>query len=140
MGEVEVNWLAVVLATISSMVVGMIWYARPVFGTAWMRAVGLNEKDMNKSATKPILLALLMSFLTAYVLAHVSFLSNYFFNDSFLQNALQTAFWMWLGFEAAALVTHYSFERRSNKLVLLNLGNRFVTIMLMGLIIGLLKP
>ena len=30
--DVEVNYLAVLLAAASSMVVGSIWYAKPVFG------------------------------------------------------------------------------------------------------------
>ena len=30
--NVDINYLAVVLAALSSFVVGMIWYAKPVFG------------------------------------------------------------------------------------------------------------
>lgn len=30
--EVQINWVAVLLAMVSSMVVGSIWYAKPVFG------------------------------------------------------------------------------------------------------------
>jgi hypothetical protein len=54
-----------------------------------------------------------------------------------LQDTLTTAFWLWLGFTAARFATHDAFEGRPHKLTLLNLGNEFVTIMLMSLIIGL---
>ncbi len=37
-------WLAVVLAAVSSMVVGFIWYAKPVFGNRWMRLSGIKEE------------------------------------------------------------------------------------------------
>jgi hypothetical protein len=40
---------------------------------------------------------------TAFVLAHVTFVANKFFHNSFLSDALQTAFWLWLGFTAARL-------------------------------------
>lgn len=138
--DVHINWWAVVLATASSMVVGAIWYAKPVLGRAWMRAAGIDEKKMKGMAAGPLLVALLASLLTAFVVAHVSYLSNQFFHDSFFHDAVSTAFWLWLGLSATSLITHYTFEQRSPKLVWLNVGNRFVTIMVMGLIIGWLHP
>ena len=139
MGE-EVNWWAILLATASSMVLGALWYARPVFGDVWMKASGVDEKHMRRGMLVPMLLTLLMSLLTAFTLAHVSFLSNHYFRDSFFVDAVQTAFLMWLGFEVTTLVTHYSFERRPVKLLWLNIGNRFVTVIAMGMIIGWLHP
>jgi hypothetical protein len=136
--NVEVNWLAVVLAALSSMVVGSIWYAKPVFGSAWMKMVGLDDKKAAEGAAVALGLTLVVSFVTAYVLAHVAFLSNNYFGNSFLQDSLTTAFWMWLGFTAARFLTHDLFEHRRKKLTLMNIGNEFVTIMVMGLIIGLL--
>jgi hypothetical protein len=134
--DVQVNYLAVFLAMASSMVVGSVWYARPVFGNLWIK---LAKVDMSKtgSAVKPILATAVVSLITAYVLAHVAFLSNQYFGNSFLQDSLSTAFWLWLGFTAARFITHDAFEGRPVKLTALNLGNEFVTIMVMGLIIGL---
>ena len=37
----DIDWLAVVVATIAYFVIGAIWYARPVFGKAWMAAGGM---------------------------------------------------------------------------------------------------
>jgi hypothetical protein len=135
--EVSVNYLAVFVAMLSSMVVGTIWYARPVFGNLWIK---LAKVDMTKqtSAVGPILATAVVSLITAYVLAHVSYLSNQFFGNSFLQDALSTAFWMWLGFTAARFITHDAFEGRPVKLTMLNCAHELVTIMLMGLVIGLM--
>lgn len=134
--DVEVNYMAVVLAMASSMVVGSIWYAQSVFGKTWAK---LAKVDMSKGASpaKPIIITAIVSLITAYVLAHVAYLSNQFFGNSFLQDALTTAFWVWLGFTAARFITHDAFEGRPAKLTAITLGNEFVTIMLMGLIIGL---
>lgn len=136
--EVEVNALAVFLAAASSMVVGSIWYAQGVFGRTWAK---LAKVDMSKkvSATQMTYLmgtVFVASLITAYVLAHVTYLSNQFFGNSFLQDAVSTGFWLWLAFTAARIYTHDAFEGRRKKLTLLNFGNEFVTIMVMALIIG----
>lgn len=135
--DVQVNFLAVFLAMISSMVVGSIWYARPVFGNMWIKLAKVDMKK-NSSAVMPIITTAIVSLITAYVLAHVTFLSHHFFNNSFLQDALSTAFWTWLGFTAARMITHDVFEGRPAKLTCLNISHEFVTFMVMGLVIGLL--
>ena len=139
--NVEVNWLAVLLAAASTMVVGSVWYTPKVFGNLWMKLIGKTQKDMEgTSATKAILLTLVVSFFSAYVLAHVAYLSNAFFEHSFLQDTLATAFWLWLGMTAARFITHDAFERRPAQLTLLNVFHELVTFMVMALIIGLMKP
>ncbi len=137
--SVEINYLAVVLAMLSTMVVGSIWYARSVFGNTWIK---LAKVDMSKGSQsdvwKPIATTAVVSLISAYVLAHVTYLSNQFFGHSFLQDALTTAFWMWLGFTAARFITHDAFEGRPVKLTVLNISNELVTFMTMGLVIGLM--
>lgn len=140
--EVEVSYLAVFLAAVSSMVVGSIWYARPVFGNMWIKLAKIDEKKMrSKGAWTAMAWVFLLSLLTAYVLAHVTYLSNQFYSDSsFMSSALQTAFWVWLGFVLTRMLTHNMFEQKPAKLNLLGVGNEFVTIMVMGLIIGMMAP
>lgn len=135
--EVQVNYLAVFLAMLSSMVVGSVWYARKVFGNTWAKLAKIDMDKDRGSVFKPIATTVVVSLITAYVLAHVAYLSNHFFENSFLQDSLMTAFWMWLGFTAARFITHDAFEGRPVKLTVLNIGNEFVTIMAMGLVIGL---
>lgn len=136
--DVDINWLAVILATLSSMVVGSIWYAKPVFGKEWMKLVGMTDEKANKGTTKAILVTLVVSFITAFVLAHVIFLSHEYFNNSYLQDAVSTAFWLWLGLTAARFITHDAFEGRPTKLTVMNVAHEFVTLIVMGSIIGLL--
>ncbi len=136
--QVQINIWAVLLATLSSMVVGSIWYAQSVFGKIWIKLAKIDMSKDRGSIAKPIIITLIVSLITSYVLAHLTYLSNQFFGHSFLEDALSTAFWAWLGFTAARFITHDAFEGRPVKLTLLNLGNEFVTIMIMGLIIGLM--
>lgn len=139
--EVQVSWLGIILATASSMVVGTIWYARPVFGNLWMKLTGREGKEQDgASAGKAIAVTVVVSFITAYVLAHVAFLSHEFFQNSFLQDAVTTAFWLWAGLTAARFITHDAFEARPVMLTVLNVAHELVTLLVMGVIIGLFKP
>ena len=142
--SVDINYWAVLLAAVSSMVVGSLWYMPAGFGKAWMQMTGV-KADKMRGATPGAMAwmygsVFVASLVTAYILAHVTFLSNKFFGDSFLQDALSTAFWLWLGFTAARLYVHDTFEGRRKKLTLLNAGHEVVTVLVMALIIGLLKP
>jgi hypothetical protein len=135
--EVHVNALGVLLAAVSSMVVGSIWYARPVLGNTWMKLAKV-KMDGDKSKLVPMLaLTFVLALLTAYVLAHVSYLSNSFFHNSFLQDSLASAFWLWLGLTAARIFTHDLFEGRPSKLTLITVSHELVTLLVMGLVIGL---
>lgn len=138
--DVQVNWLAILLAGASSMAVGSFWYARSVFGNTWIKLAKIDMKKDSGPVAKPIILSLLSSFVTAYILAHVAYLSNMYFANSFFQDTLTTAFWLWLGLVAARIWTHDLFEGRPSKLTLITIGNEFFTLLLMALIIGSLKP
>lgn len=138
MENVDVNYVAVVLAALSSFVVGMVWYSKPVFGAQWMKMVGMTEEKSKKGMAKAMSMSLVAALLAAYVLAHVIFLSHQFFGNSFLQDALSTALWVGIGLQASVIVVHDSFEQRRKKLTLMNIGNQLVTVLVMGLIIGLL--
>ena len=138
--DVQVNWLGVLLAAASTMVVGTVWYSPKVFGKMWEEMVKLDKVKAEKTAAMAITITVVVSLISAYVLAHVAYLSNAFFHNSFLQDSLTTAFWIWLGFVAARFITHDAFEGRRRKLTALNIAHELVTFMVMGLIIGLLPP
>lgn len=135
--DVQVNFWGVLLATLSSMVIGSIWYARNLpTGKAWMELTKGNKK-VERGLGIALVIAVLCSLLLAYVLAHVSYLSYKFFGGSFLNDSLSTAFWLWLGIALSRTLVMDAFEGRRYKLTAINAGNQLVTMMVMGLIIGL---
>jgi hypothetical protein len=134
--EVQINYVGVLAATVVSMAVGFVWYAKPVFGNMWMKMVGLSEKDQQKGAMGAIVQALIAGFLTAYVLAHVTYISQQFFKISYLESALNTGFWLALGISATTVVTHNAFEQRRKKLTLLTVAHQMVTFLAMAVAIG----
>lgn len=138
-----VNLWAVLLAAVSSMVVGALWYMPAGFGKAWVK---LSGASMDRKSMGPARMAwiygsvFVASLLSAYVLAHVTYLGHQYFKDSYLQDALGAAFWLWLGFTAARIYVHDTFECRRKQLTLLNCAHELVTALVMGLIIGWLHP
>jgi hypothetical protein len=131
-----INYIAVVLATLSSMIVGSIWYTPKVFGKYWMKAAGVTPSGNSKDAIRPILLTVVVSFITAWVLAGAAFISFDFYGGSFLVNSLLTGLILWAGFTAARFITHDAFDGRPTGLTVLNVAHEFVTILVMALIIG----
>lgn len=133
----EVNIWAVLLATVSSMVVGSIWYAEAVFGKYWMKAVGHDAESMKSGSTAPIVVTVIVSFITAWVLAGAAAIAQNFYHGNFLTNTLLTTLILWAGFTAARFITHDAFDRRPPGLTVLNVAHELVTLLVMALIIGL---
>jgi hypothetical protein len=133
----EINIWAVLLATLSSMVVGSVWYTPKVFGNYWMRVAKVTPSGDAKDAVKPILITLVVSFVSALVLAGSAAISQHFYGGNFLANTVVTAVILWAGFTAARFITHDAFEGRPAGLTVLNCAHELVTLAVMALIIGL---
>ena len=132
--DVKINLVAVLLATVSSIVVGMIWYHPSVLGGKWTALAKINPKKGSMSWSMGSVIV--SSFIMAYVLAHVSFLANQFFQNSFMYDTLMTGFWLWLGFQGPRMFMHDQFNQRRKKETLIHMGNDLVTILVMALVIG----
>jgi hypothetical protein len=136
----NINYLAVVAATLSTMIVGSIWYTPKVFGNYWMKASGVKPSGKASDAVGPIVITVIVSFITAWVLAGAVFISQHFYGGSFLVNSLVTAVLLWAGFTAARFITHDAFDRRPRGLTVLNILHELVTVLVMALIIGVWPP
>lgn len=60
------NWIAIIVAALVPMALGMIYYNPKVFGTAWMKAAGVTP-DAAKTANLPLIYGLSLFF--AFLLA-----------------------------------------------------------------------
>jgi hypothetical protein len=72
MEELYINWLAVLLAGLASIVIGSVWYAPAVFGKMWAKLAKVDEKKLKKSGVRPFVVAVLLSLLAAFVIAFFS--------------------------------------------------------------------
>ena len=68
----HINFLALLLAALSTLVVGFIWYNPKVFGNIWVREAGLKEEDMKGTNMIKIFgLSIVYAFLISFVLQMV---------------------------------------------------------------------
>lgn len=134
-----INYWAVLVATVSTMLVGSIWYTPKVFGTRWMRLAKV-DPNAQGSAVGPILVTVLVSFVSAWVLAGSAYLAWTFYDGGFFWGTLFTAVILWAGFTASRFITHDAFEGRPSALTTLNIAHELVTFVVMAVIIGAWPP
>lgn len=133
----HVNWLAVIAAALSTMVVGFLWYSPILFAQSWMREMGYDPNDkakteeMQKSAGPAYGASLLAAILSAFTLALFFALMRV---DN-LHHGLAIAFHVWLGFVATVQLTSVLFMRQSLKLFAINTGYQLVCYLAMGAIL-----
>ena len=63
------NWIAIGVATVAAFMIGGLWYG-PLFGKAWLDAIGKTEDEIEPSPT-PFVVSAFTSFVTAVAMAMV---------------------------------------------------------------------
>jgi len=153
------NPIAIIVAAISALVVGFVWYNPKTFGNAWMKAADMNEEKMKGANMAKIFgLALLFAFMLATALPSIVihqmgvlslvggeasnalpsydvFISDY--SDAFrtLKHGALHGFMAGLFIALPILGTNALFERKGAKYIFINSGYWIVTLTIMGAII-----
>lgn len=127
----EVNWLAVIVATVSAILLGGAWYSKALFGVKWMAEIGLTEKTAAQNNMK-------LTFGTTFVLL--------FLAATTLAVLIGNGSTWYIGFHSGAIVgmlwiatsfgVTYSFEQRSLRIFFINAGYWVVCYTVMGTILG----
>ncbi|GAA1798216.1 DUF1761 domain-containing protein [Leucobacter iarius] len=156
-----INYWAVIAATLSTMVVGAVWYSKGVMGTRWMKLTGVQPEGKPAIAiVLPLLVTLVVSFITSWALAWVvgmitipgpagaevnsaeivATFTGPIDRFAFFGTALVAGIILWAGFTAARFITHDAFEGRPVKLTVLNVVHELVTIVVLSIVIGVWPP
>ena len=133
MAEVDVNYMAVLAATIVSFAIGYVWY-RPLFGKPWVGAVGLDPEILESLLNPELRRVLIVSFILQYIMAYC--LAMFIGNGQTIGTATLYGFLTGLFWIAFAISITAMYEQRSFKYMLINGGYWTITFTLMGLIIG----
>jgi uncharacterized protein DUF1761 len=129
MNDVDINWIAVVVAALVPMVVGMAWYGR-LLGDAWLRAVGKTREEIG-SPGPGYALALAAALLNSILLA---LLVDWAGADTFGEGLLVGLF-AW-GFVATTAGVNSLFAGRSRALYTIDAGYHLVTFTVMAVILA----
>lgn len=73
----NINWLALLVASLSTLVVGFVWYHPKVFGTIWMNEIGMTEeKAKNSNMALTFGLSVVLAFLAAFFIMTIVFMGG----------------------------------------------------------------
>lgn len=138
---VPINYLAVIVSTILSMILGFLWYG-PLFGKPWMTLMGITKESMSgnqKGMGKTYALMALGSLITVFVLAHVVVFASAYTNTVGWMAGVSAAFWSWIGFVAPISMGTVLWEGKPWKLWLINSSYYLVSFIISGTILALWK-
>ncbi len=133
----DLNWLAILVAAISTMIAGFLWYSPLLFAKAWTKEMGydINDKakmdEMRKSAGPAYGGSFVASLISAFTLA----LILHGLRAESLYFGLMASFHIWLGFVATVQFTGALFMKQSMKLFAINTGYQLVCYLVMGAIL-----
>ena len=130
MQDVDVNWLAVLVAGIAAMPVGALWYG-PLFARPWMTAVGKTREELQGPAWG-YALALFAWLVVAYV---ISWVADWAEADTLVEG-LAVGFLMFVGFVATTMAVNTFFAGRSRALYLIDGGYLLLVFLIAGAIVG----
>lgn len=137
-----INWLAVLVAGISSFVVGGIWYSPGLFGKAWMKDNNFTEEQIKTGGNK----GKIFGFTFIFSLLMAANLGMFLVDPPATCPAgcgikTDVAWGATAGFLAGiwtwcAIAIHSLFEMKPWRLILINAFYSLVSLTLMGAIIG----
>jgi len=137
----SLNWLAILVAAMASMIVGFVWYSPVLFAKPWTREMGydLNDKAKMDEMRKHAGPAYAGSFVAALIAAFTLALILHGLRAESLHFGLMASFHIWLGFVATVQFTGALFARQSMKLFAINTGYQLACYLVMGAILVLWK-
>lgn len=125
----DVNWLAVIAAALSSFPLGFLWYG-PLFGKIWQREAGLSAEQL-KSGNMGVIFGGALALALIQSAAFAVLLSAEPMPEIVLYGLIGG-----LCFVATAIAVQNLFERRSWKLTAINGGYNVIAFTVIAAIIG----
>ena len=131
-----VNYIAIVVASIVSFLIGMLWYSPLLFGNLMMKYAGFSKKDMESKKKKGMGKSMLITFITILVMAYVLdyLLDILKYNDA-ISGAI-IGFLVWLGFLATTRLGTVLWEGKPFLFFLIHTLYELISLVVIGAILG----
>jgi len=128
----NLNWLSILVAAVSSFILGSLWYSPLMFVKRWMKETGITEESTkNVSMAKIFSLAFLLAFLASF------FLAMFIGPDAGGAFGALAGFMAGIGWVFTFMGIIYLFEARTMAHFLINAMYSVVSLTIMGFIIGI---
>lgn len=107
----DVNWWAVLVCAVLSMVIGFIWYG-PLFGKSWGKITGWTNEKVSTLPKSSMARSYILAFIAAFVIASVLAITLLAIDADGIGNGIMAAVVLWVGFTGATIGVNMTFERR----------------------------
>ncbi|MBL4891271.1 MAG: DUF1761 domain-containing protein [Rhizobiaceae bacterium] len=124
-----INFLAIAVAVVASMIIGAAWYGG--LSKPWIKAANINEDDLEQKPSLYIIAAIcqiIIAFFLAGIIGHLAI-------DSLWTGAV-TAFFCWLGFVVPTMTVNHRFQGARWSLTIIDSGFWLLVFVAQGAIIG----
>jgi len=128
----SINYLAVIVAALSSFIVGWIWYG-PLFGKSWMRLHGFTEKDLKEGSLSMPVIMIVNYIATALAALAIAMFIGPEANAGFgiFAGLMIAVFWI-----GTSRLNDVLYERKPWGLFFINVGYTLIIYVIMGAILG----
>lgn len=130
----QINLFAVLVAAVSSFMLGGLWYSPALFGTTWQREAGDSRKPGEGHPVKVFGLSLFFALVAAF--AYAALIPP----ATSIAHAATQGLVVGAGLIGASFGINYQFANRSTRLWLIDSGYHAVQFCIYGLVIGLWRP
>jgi len=130
----DVNWLAVFVCALLSMVIGFIWYG-PLFSKPWSRLTGWTNDKVAALPRSSMARSYGLAFVAAFVVASVLAVTLRAIGAQGIGEALIAAALLWVGFTGATIGVNMVFERRPVSLFCIEAGYHLVALLLYSIVL-----
>ena len=130
-----INLGELIVAALSTFVIGFFWYGDMLFGKKWRALSGVSEDQAGKGHMAMVfILAFVLNFIIALFLSVFTEIAMMLGSNALYAGLL--AVLVCLGFVATTFGVNFLFSRKPMKLYLIDVGYMVVSFFVMGLIIG----
>lgn len=131
MNYADVNWVAIVLATLASFAFGAVWYMG--LSKQWMTALGKTREQLQVGMT-PFAWSLAVELVMAFF---VALFAKAVLGEVTLANAVLVAVHLWLGFVITTLIMNHRYEGMRWSLTVIDGLHILGVLVIQGVVIGL---
>ena len=132
MPEFQINYLAVGVAALVTILIGAVWYSPLLFGNLWLKANGYTQEQMREKTGRALMVSLFCYLVMAFVL---SVLVSYADVSTVLQGAF-LGFLVWIGFLATLGLTAHVYSEKPLSIYVIDAGYQLVYAVAMGVILA----
>jgi len=125
----ELNFLAILVAAILNMVIGALWYSRPLFGNQWMNHLNLKEDEAGASPWTYVIV-----FLLGLIIAVL--MAMFLQGASGVKEGLMYGAVIGLGFVIPTILTHYLMEQRKAGFMFIIAGHELLVFLTYGALLA----